>query len=274
MSRGSSPPLLTIAGSDPTAGAGVEADLLTFARHGVHGVAVITALTTQDTRSVSRVGATSAAEFRTRLRTLLEDVAPRAWKIGLIPHEAHVRVIAAAIDEFEPEFVVLDPIVAATSGPGFLDRAALAALRLRLLPRTTIVTPNLDEAAALLAVGRAEVERAPEHAARRLLALGPRAVLLKGGHGRGRAAVDLLVTPRATIPRAASRRKGSRADVHGTGCALSAALLVALARGDGLERAVAAAKRFVTRAIDDSAAIGAGRRRLGLVARGIRSRDR
>lgn len=268
--RAASAPLLTIAGSDPTAGAGVEADLLTFARFGRHGVAAITALTTQDTSRVHRVGATEHREFRERLHTLLVDVRPRAWKIGLVPTAAHARSIAEAIAEFAPRFVVLDPIVAATAGARFLDRRSLDVFRNSLLPKTTILTPNRAEAAVLLGMTSNELDRAPDRAANRLLELGPRAVLLKGGHAHGRRAIDLLATSRGLVEFATVMREGERRDVHGTGCALSAAILAALDDGHPLARAVARAKRFVTRAIDDSIAIGAGRRRLGLVSPRIR----
>lgn len=258
-------PLLSIAGSDPTAGAGIEADLLTFARHGYHGTAVITALTTQDTRGVTRVGATDPKEFQRRLEVLLKDVRPRCWKIGLQPSAEHARVVARAIETHQPEIVVLDPILAATNGARFLDDRALAMLRDRLFPLVTVLTPNLAEAAAFAGSEARFASRHPLDIAYQLLSLGPRAILLKGGHGRDANAVDLLVTRERVSRYRVIRRLGARRDVHGTGCALSAALLCALADGLDPHAATARAKRFVTRAIDDSGRLGSGRNRLGLV---------
>lgn len=258
-------PLLSIAGSDPTAGAGIEADLLTFARHGYHGTAVITTLTTQDTRGVTRIGATEPKEFQRRLETLLKDVRPRCWKIGLQPSAAHTRAIARAIETHRPEIVVLDPVLAATNGAQFLDERAREFVRDRLFPLVTVLTPNLAEAAAFAGSEPRFARRHPLDIAYQLLSYGPHAILLKGGHGTDVDAIDLLVTRERVSRFRVVRRLGARRDVHGTGCALSAALLCALADGLDLRTATGRAKRFVTRAIDESQRIGSGRNRLGLV---------
>jgi hydroxymethylpyrimidine/phosphomethylpyrimidine kinase len=260
------PPLLSIAGSDPTAGAGIEADLLTFAALGRHGVAVATALTEQDSTRVVRVNPVTPNLFARRLKTLGDDVAIRQVKTGLLPSAQHIARVVAFVAHSRPEHLIVDPIVAATAGARFLDRAALRALRDDLLPFATLVTPNANEAAVLLGVSARVVGRDPERAARRLLDTGVRAVLLKGGHSPGPRATDRLVTAAGSVEFTAARRLGRRQDVHGTGCALSAALLVFLAEGHDLATACERAKKFVTAAIDRAQRIGSGRLRLGLVA--------
>ncbi len=262
---------LTIAGSDPTAGAGIEADLLTFARFGLHGAAVATALTEQDTKTVRAVNPVAPAALRRRLVTLLRDVSVAGAKTGLIPSATHVRVIARVFREAPPKYLVVDPIVGATHGKRFLDRAAIKALRDELLPLATVLTPNLPEAAALLGWTESRVVRSPEKACLHLRALGVRAIVLKGGHAKDSAVSTDVLDDSGRLHHFKAARLGG--DVHGTGCAFSAALLAALCESPRflqqsdreLEYATSIAKDYVTGAIHFASQIGSGRLRLGIV---------
>ncbi len=239
-------PLCTIAGSDPTGGAGLQGDLKTFAAHGVRGTAVVSALTVQGARGVSRVEAVAPDLVAEQLRVVLEEVRPRALKTGMLWDGPTIRAVASLLEAAPRAPLVVDPVLAASAGGDLLRPEALPALLEALLPLATVITPNLPEAARLL--GRATIAPGEEDdAARALLRLGCRAVLLKGGHGVGPEAVDVLATP-SGVQRFALRRLPG-ADPHGTGCALSAALAARLGLGRPLEVAVAGAKAYVHRAL-------------------------
>jgi hydroxymethylpyrimidine/phosphomethylpyrimidine kinase len=253
------PVALTIAGSDPTGGAGIQADLVTFAAFGVQGASALTALTAQDTRGVRDVLGVARAMVEAQIGAILGDLGVRAAKTGML-HGA--EIVAAVVDALgaHPLPLVVDPVVVASSGAVLLDAPGLEALRTRLLPLAMLVTPNLAEAALLTGEpvrNRAEMASA----ARALVALGARAALVTGGHLSGDA-VDVLWDGHVLRELAAPRVPGE--PVHGTGCALSAAITAGLARGRDLETAVTAAKRFVTRAIAAAERVGAGARRLDL----------
>jgi hydroxymethylpyrimidine/phosphomethylpyrimidine kinase len=260
-----SPLPLTIAGADPTAGAGLEADLLTFAAHGLHGLAIATALTEQDTRAVEATHPVAPRLLRARLATVLDDVRIDGIKTGLIPSSAAVREVAAAIRRSAARFVIVDPVLGPTHGKPFLDKAGMRAMRDLLLPRATVLTPNLREAAILLGWSLDRVRRRRADAAAALRLLGPRAVILKGGHLRGEQAVDLLDDGEKLREFALPRLSGARRDAHGTGCALSSALLANLLLGHGIDTAAVLAKAYVHRAIAGSRRIGRGRNRLALL---------
>ncbi|AWN36391.1 bifunctional hydroxymethylpyrimidine kinase/phosphomethylpyrimidine kinase [Methylobacterium radiodurans] len=239
---------LTIAGSDSGGGAGIQADLKTFSALGVYGASVITALTAQNTLGVQAIHDVPADFVTAQCDSVFSDLAVAAVKIGMLSRAPVIAAVAAALDHHAGTIpVVLDPVMVATSGDRLIGDDAVAALSSTLMPRADLITPNLPEAAALLdeavAVGEAEAE-AQGH---RLLRLGARAVLIKGGHGEGAESVDLLVTPagvrRFPAPRAATR------NTHGTGCTLSAAVAAGLARGLDLPDAVGAAKTYVSGAI-------------------------
>ena len=249
---------LTIAGSDSSGGAGIQADLKTFAALGVYGASAITALTAQNTRGVSAIHDVPPAFIAAQLDAVFSDLTIGAVKIGMLSQPAAIEAVADALARHQAKNIVLDPVIAATSGHRLLAPAALAVLRHRLIPRALLLTPNLPEAAALLDASPAQNEREMEEQARRLLALGPAAVLIKGGHAGGDESVDLLVEAN-TVTRFAAKRIVT-AHTHGTGCTLSSAIAAGLAKGLDLAAAVRAGKAYVTAAIAaaDRLAIGSG----------------
>jgi hydroxymethylpyrimidine/phosphomethylpyrimidine kinase len=247
-----------VAGLDPTGGAGAAADALRIAREGAHPLVVVSALTVQDTRGVRRVRAVDPQLFAEQLAALARDARIAAAKSGLLPSAAHVAALARALPKNTP--LVVDPVLASSGGFPFLDARGIAALRRALLPRAALVTPNLPELARLsLLPTNTPAEIAA--AARRLLALGARAVLVKGGHASGAAVTDWLFDGRGAV---AFRARRLRADAHGTGCALAAVLAARLALGDGLRAAAAAAVRRVRADLAHARRLGRGRPILGL----------
>ena len=244
---------LTIAGSDSGGGAGIQADLKTFHQFGVYGTSAIVALTAQNTRGVRAVHAAPVAFVRQQLDALAEDLPPDAVKTGMLAEAELVRVVADAVRERGWTPLVVDPVMAATSGDRLLSAAAEAVVRNTLIPLATVVTPNLDEAELLTGTVVRDVD-AMERAGRTLLALGAGAALVKGGHLTGPAIVDLLVWPGGV--RRFERARIETTSTHGTGCTLSAAIAAALALGQPLERAVEAAIDYVDRAMRSAPRLG------------------
>ncbi len=248
---------LTIAGSDPSGGAGIQGDLKTFSALGAYGMTVITALTAQNTRGVQGVHPVPPEHVAAQLASVLDDVAVDAVKIGMLGDAATVAVVADVLRRRRPPVVVLDPVMVATSGDRLLSPDAVAVLRTELLPLVDLVTPNLPEAADLLGRPEATDEAGMAEQARALAALGPR-VLLKGGHLAGEESVDLLVldgvTHRLTAPRVHTR------NTHGTGCALSAAIAALVPQRTGWLEAVGGAKAWLTQALRraDELEVGGG----------------
>lgn len=250
------PVALTIAGSDSGGGAGIQADLKTFFAFGVHGASAITAITAQNTCTVRAIHPLPPGMVTAQLDAVFDDLAIRAVKIGMLGDAGIVRAVAERLAHHRPSFVLLDPVMIASSGARLLPAEALAALLSRLLPLVDCLTPNLAEAAALLGTAPATSEAAMHEQGRALLGLGARAVLVKGGHAPLAEAVDLLVTPAGTR-RFAAPWIDSR-NLHGTGCTLAAAIAAGVALGQPLPVAVERAKRYL------GAAIAAGaRRRIG-----------
>jgi hydroxymethylpyrimidine/phosphomethylpyrimidine kinase len=241
------PIALTIAGSDSSGGAGIQADLKTFAALGVYGASAITALTAQNTRGVAGIHVVPAEFLCAQIDAVFGDLAVGAVKIGMVAQLASIDTIAEALKRWSPRHVVLDPVMVATSGDRLLAAEAVEVLRQKLIPLATIITPNLPEAAALLDEPVAASEAAIESQGRKLLALGCAAVLIKGGHGEGSESVDYLIRANGTValpaPRVATQ------NTHGTGCSLSSAIAAELAKGAELESAVRNAKSFVSAAI-------------------------
>lgn len=256
---------LSIAASDPTGGAGLQADLQVFRRLGVHGAGVVTALTIQDSRKVHRILPVFPSVVLEQLRTLLSDVRPHAIKIGALGSDDVVRSVSLGLESLEGEVpIVLDPILFSSSGTPLLERRAWAALQ-DLCRASTLVTPNLPEAEALS--GRDVSSRKGVEGAARFFVeeLGAGGVLVKGGHaGAGAGSVaDLLAVPDAAGALHFDWLESERLDVgnvHGTGCALSSAIAARLAAGALLPAAVADARAFVAAAIEASAAAGGGAR--------------
>ncbi|MBC7576667.1 MAG: bifunctional hydroxymethylpyrimidine kinase/phosphomethylpyrimidine kinase [Tardiphaga sp.] len=243
----STPIALTIAGSDSSGGAGIQADLKTFAASGVYGASVITALTAQNTNGVTGVHPVPAAFVTAQIDAVFDDLAVGAVKIGMVAQRDVIAAIVEGLVRWAPKHVVLDPVMVATSGDRLLVPDAIAALRETLIPLADIITPNLPEAAALLDEAIATTEAAIESQGRRLLALGCEAVLIKGGHGHGADSTDYLVMPAGVV--ALPARRIATPNTHGTGCTLSSAIAAELAKGSGLEAAVRTAKAYVTAAI-------------------------
>ncbi|OQW50063.1 bifunctional hydroxymethylpyrimidine kinase/phosphomethylpyrimidine kinase [Candidatus Raskinella chloraquaticus] len=241
------PIALTIAGSDSSGGAGIQADLKSFAAQRVYGASVITALTAQNTQGVTAIHAVPPAIIRAQMDAVFDDLAVKAIKIGMLGNRETISAVADGLMARECPFIVLDPVMVAQSGAALIDDGAVDALIANLFPRALLVTPNLPEAARLAGgvMARDEGEMAAQ--GRIILARGARAVLVKGGHGSGDMAIDILVSEtgvtRFSAPRLAVR------NTHGTGCSLSSAIAALLARGLTLEEAVGQAKTWLSGAI-------------------------
>ena len=241
------PIALSIAGSDSSGGAGIQADLKTFAAFGVYGGSVITALTAQNTSGVSGIHQVPAEFVTAQIDAVFSDLAVGAVKIGMVAHPPVIEAIVAGLNRWSPKHVVLDPVMVATSGDRLLAAEAVDALRTKLIPLASVITPNLPEAAALLDEDVARDEAAVEKQGRRLLAMGCKAVLIKGGHGEGAESIDYLVDSSGVTVLAAPRI--ATKNTHGTGCSLSSAIAAGLAKGKDMETAVRNAKAFVSAAI-------------------------
>jgi hydroxymethylpyrimidine/phosphomethylpyrimidine kinase len=252
------PIALTIAGSDSGGGAGIAADLKTFSALGVYGACVVTALTAQNTKGVSAILAIPPDFVAAQMDAVFSDLDIGAVKIGMLANAAIIEAVAAGLDRHRSRNVVLDPILAASTGAELLRADAMDALRL-LVRKARVFTPNLFEAATLLEVPMAQDESEMHAQAQRLLALGADAVLIKGGHGGGVESVDVLVEgddyTRLAAPRIATK------NTHGTGCTLASAIAAGLAKGLPLNEAVRKAKAYVTAAIAaaDRLNVGSGR---------------
>jgi hydroxymethylpyrimidine/phosphomethylpyrimidine kinase len=251
------PIALTIAGSDSSGGAGIQADLKTFTVIGVYGASVVTALTAQNTRGVSAIHPVPSEFVAQQIDAVATDLKVGAVKTGMLNDRATVLAVVEGVRRHGLHPLVVDPVMVATSGDMLLEPDAVEAVRAQLLPLADVITPNLAEAARLLGIAAAADVGEMETQARALLALGPKAVLIKGGHGDGAEAVDVLVTRDAkpvhlALPRIATP------NTHGTGCTLSAAIAAYLARGESLATAACAAKSFVHAALIAGAALKIG----------------
>jgi hydroxymethylpyrimidine/phosphomethylpyrimidine kinase len=241
------PVALTIAGSDSSGGAGIQADLKTFAALGVFGASAITALTAQNTKGVTGIHPVPPEFVTAQIDAVFSDLDVGTVKIGMVAQRASVDAIAAALRRWAPRHVVLDPVMVATSGNRLLAPDVVEALRTELIPLASVITPNLPEAAALLNESVAKREADIASQGQRLLAFGCRAVLIKGGHGQGPESIDYLVSEKGTIVLAAPRV--ATQNTHGTGCSLASAIAAGLAKGEGLELAVRNAKTWISAAI-------------------------
>jgi hydroxymethylpyrimidine/phosphomethylpyrimidine kinase len=249
------PTALTIAGSDAGGGAGIQADLKTFAAFGVYGTSAITAVTAQNTLGVTAMAPLAADLVAAQIETVAGDIVLHATKVGMLATAAIVEGVVAAIDELELANVVVDPVLASSTGERLLDEDGVQALSAELLRRAHVVTPNIPEAEALSGVRIASPADARK-AARRIREMGAEAVILTGGHGRGADIVDLLYDGRSftelRTPRVAAGR------THGTGCTFASAVAAGLALGCPLETAARDAQLYVAGAIRHALAIGHG----------------
>lgn len=254
---------LTIAGSDPSGGAGLQADLKVFLRYGLSGAAVCTAATAQGTAGVAAVYPLEAEVVSAQLAALLADLKPAAVKVGMLGSGANVRAVSRALLPLVRRNVpiVVDPVLAAGDGTRLLPAEDVPVLRRHLLPLATLVTPNLAEAAELAGTDEARVRQHTDEVVATLLRGGCRNVLIKGGHMPGEEAVDVLGLRGGEMVLFSATRVPRRTRVHGTGCALSAAIAALLALGRDLEDAVQGGKAFVTAAIEKARRVGRGEAR-------------
>ncbi|HVA79434.1 MAG TPA: bifunctional hydroxymethylpyrimidine kinase/phosphomethylpyrimidine kinase [Candidatus Binataceae bacterium] len=263
-SRTGPPIALTIAGSDPGGGAGIQADLKVFAALGVYGFSALTAVIAQNSSSVERVQAVAPAMVAAQIESVAAERMPHAVKTGALASAGVVRAVARAISDLRLPAPVVDPVIVSSAGVRLLDRAGERAMHRYLLPIARVITPNIAEAEALTRL-QIDSDAAIRAAARAIIAMGARAVVITGGHWRKRGdaghAIDLFHDGHAFVELRAARVAGGGA--HGTGCAFSAAIAASLARGMELEAAVRAAKRYVTAALRRRFRLGAGRALLG-----------
>ena len=247
---------VTVAGSDSGGGAGIQADLKTFAALGCYGATVVTALTAQNTKGVAGIHDVPPEFIEAQFDAVFSDIAVDAVKVGMLSRSQTIAAVVTGLDRYGQTNVVVDPVMIATSGERLLDDDAVDTLIHVLIPRARVITPNLLEAAALLGRPVAADESAMRGQAERLLLHGAKAVLIKGGHGSGPVCVDLLVE-RDTVTRFAAPRIATR-NTHGTGCTLSSAVAAGLAKGYGLSEATRRAKDYVTAAIANADRLGIG----------------
>jgi hydroxymethylpyrimidine/phosphomethylpyrimidine kinase len=247
---------LTIAGSDSGAGAGIQADLKTFAAHGVYGTTAITAVTAQNTLGVTCFEALSADLVAAQIEAVVSDIGAHAAKTGMLANAAIVEAVAAAVEDLEIPLLVVDPVMIAKSGDRLMDDEAVATMRLELMRRAFVVTPNIPEAEALADV-RIVSDADRREAARRIVRLGASAVIIKGGHFGAVDILDLLYDGHRFQDFRAPRIEGS--NTHGTGCTFAASLASHLALGRSLADAVPLAQEYVAGGIRNGMEIGRGR---------------
>jgi hydroxymethylpyrimidine/phosphomethylpyrimidine kinase len=248
------PILLTIAGFDPSCGAGTAADLKTFAAHGCYGVAAITSLTVQNTQGVDTVHNTPSAELRAQLEALAKDCDIAAVKIGMLGNRGNAVVVAEFLDAHKFAHVVLDPVMKSSSGAELLDAGGIKFAATELLKRASVITPNVSEAEILTGLTITDVADM-EAAARKLVEMGARAVIIKGGHMER--AVDVLFDGNEIVQLSGERIKTE--NTHGTGCAFASAVAAQLASARCLVEAATLAKAYVTKAIEKGYPVGKGR---------------
>jgi len=251
---------LTIAGSDPVGGAGVQADLKTFAARGIYGVSAITAITVQNTSGIERIVPLDGDLVTAQIEAVAGDVTLHATKIGMLATAAIVEAVTAAIDELDLPLVVVDPVLVSTSGTRLLDEDGVQALVAELLSRARVVTPNVAEAEVLSGQRIASLDDA-KNAARRIRELGPRAVLITGGHADGYGSADDVIDVLLDddVIHELRARRVVTGPTHGTGCTLASAIAAGLALGRPLADAAADAQRYVAGALAHRIAVGRGR---------------
>ncbi len=257
---------LTIAGSDSSGGAGIQADLKTFAAYGVHGVCAVTAVTAQNDVDVTSVHDVPADVVGTQIATVVGRFGVSATKTGMLANRSIVEVVAACIDELDVPSIVVDPVIVSTSGRRLLNADAVETLRTTLLPRARCLTPNRMEAEL---IARCTIESVADahDAARRIVDLGAGAVVVTGGHLPTEEVIDILYDGHDVIEFAGPRLDGT--NTHGTGCTFSAAITAALAQNRSLASAVEAAKSYVCDAIRHGMTVGAGTGILGHFPNGM-----
>ncbi len=253
MSKSVIPNVLSIAGSDPSGGAGIQADLKTFSALGCYGMAAITALTAQNTQGVSGVFDVPADFVRAQITAIFEDVEVAAVKIGMLAQPDIIHQIADVLEKYKPPFIVLDPVMVATSGDPLISSGAIDVLKERLIPLADVITPNISEAQKLSRKAVLDMHVA----AKELLALGSRAVFLKGGHLKEVQARDVLAMSDGAVHEFSVPRIDTP-NTHGTGCTLSSAIAAYLAKGENMPSACEKAKAYLSGALEASEELDVG----------------
>lgn len=248
-------PTLTIAGSDSSGGAGIQADLKTMSALGCYAMSVITAVTAQNTQGVLEVQPVSAEMVALQLQAVLEDIPPLAMKTGMLFDAAIIETVATALEHVDIPLVV-DPVMVATSGDRLLSKEAEEVLKQRLLPLSTLITPNLMESEVLSGV-KIDSQSALYETGQYLLALGTKAVLIKGGHTVDTEATDYLFTDKGVTT--FSKSRVDTMNTHGTGCTLSAAITAYIARGLSLEKAIERGKDYLSEALNSGKMVAVGK---------------
>lgn len=247
--------ILSIAGSDPSGGAGIQIDLMTFHALGVHGMAVPAALTAQNSRGVAAAFPVPPRALSRQIETLFPDIRPDAVKTGMLLTQQTVKAVARAARKYRIRNLVVDPVIRSSSGKTLLAPDAVASIKKVLFPLALVITPNIPEAEALTCM-RIMTDEDMDFAAGKLMDMGPRYVLIKGGHRASGAAVDTLYGGRTVLSFSTERRKG---EFHGTGCVLSSAIAVFIGKGLPVEKAVEKAKLFVEKMLKKAKRVGKGK---------------
>ena len=249
--------VLSIAGSDPSGGAGIQADLKTFAANGVYGMAAITALTVQNTVGVQGIHLVPAKFVSSQIEAIFSDIAVSSVKVGMVANAEIAREVGTTLAKYRNLISVVDPVMVAKGGSPLLDKKAIQAVKDNLIPLATIVTPNLPEAAILLGSSIAKSEEDMVYQGKALLNLGPKSILMKGGHSEGITSNDLLVTENNYVW--FKEKRINTKNTHGTGCTLSSSIASFLAKDFSVEESVSKAKKFVTNAIRNSEKLSVGK---------------
>ena len=249
--------VLSIAGSDPSGGAGIQADLKTFAANGVYGMAAITALTVQNTVGVQGIHLVPAKFVSSQIEAIFSDIAVSSVKVGMVANAEIAEEVGTTLAKYRNLISVVDPVMVAKGGSPLLDKKAIQAVKDNLIPLATIVTPNLPEAAILLGSSIAKSEEDMVYQGKALLNLGPKSILMKGGHSEGITSNDLLVTENNYVW--FKEKRINTKNTHGTGCTLSSSIASFLAKDFSVEESVSKAKKFVTNAIRNSEKLSVGK---------------
>ena len=249
--------VLSIAGSDPSGGAGIQADLKTFAANGVYGMAAITALTVQNTVGVQGIHLVPAKFVSSQIEAIFSDIAVSSVKVGMVGNAEIAEGVGTTLAKYRNLISVVDPVMVAKGGSPLLDKKAIQAVKDNLIPLATIVTPNLPEAAILLGSSIAKSEEDMVYQGKALLNLGPKSILMKGGHSEGITSNELLVTENNYVW--FKEKRINTKNTHGTGCTLSSSIASFLAKDFSVEESVSKAKKFVTNAIRNSKTLSVGK---------------
>ena len=249
--------VLSIAGSDPSGGAGIQADLKTFAANGVYGMAAITALTVQNTVGVQGIHLVPAKFVSSQIEAIFSDIAVSSAKVGMVGNAEIAEGVGTTLAKYRNLISVVDPVMVAKGGSPLLDKKAIQAVKDNLIPLATIVTPNLPEAAILLGSSIAKSEEDMIYQGKALLNLGSKSILMKGGHSEGITSNDLLVTENNYVW--FKEKRINTKNTHGTGCTLSSSIASFLAKDFSVEESVSKAKKFVTNAIRNSEKLSVGK---------------